>query len=499
MPEKPIRQINDFNIGINPNIYGEGISRIEHFDTITGQARPYRKLVATDMTHGDAGVIKNIVKFARGASGIIYALGMNNQTAYRPTMAKWDATNKYWDNFQSFNKDSAFAEMLFWYGGNLYGLWRDGSAGTTGHMWKMTPTGTLTAQHVTPVNYTDYCDPIFSKATNLEYLGIDNVIYSFNGTTLTAVFSHPLTTFIFTSIAENGIYLNLTGYDSSTLKAESFLWDRNSSVVDVTQKYDLGYDFPIHSAVLGGIHFIITADRASTNIPDGGTQQSKTLTIKYISGDNPKVLRSYVFDTLFSFHVAGTGLSTGEFQDIDKFYFHAQVKFIGDSDYNRVIFSLDETGKLQIVQNLAIDTSSENTFPAIIKERDCFWIGGRTAGTWVTDTTYPTLSAQSSFIETVKYRAKDLNKNLDFVRATITWETMPTGGQVLLATRGDSETTWTTLKTFTTVSSLKGTVNKGGCTTQPSIAKERQFRIESTGGVIITGFQADFEDINSQA
>ncbi len=488
-----IKQITNFNQGMTPNKKSGGIARIEHFDTTTQEAFPFRDLVATDMTHGDAGAMKNIVKFTRGASNTIYALGMNVQTAVRPTLAKWDATNKYWNNFQSFNKDSSFAEMLFWYGGNLYGLWRDGSAGVTGYLWKMTPAGSLTAQHVSQ-NYTNYCNPIFSKATNLEYIGIDNVIYSFDGTSLVSVFAHPLTTFVFTSIAENGIYLNLTGYDTSTLKAESFLWDRNSSVGDVTQKYDLGYEFPVHSVILGGVHFIITVDRTSANIPDDGTQQSKILNIKYVSGDIVKILNSYTFEEIFAYHVNGTNLSVGSYQELDKFYFFAKVKYLYETTYSRVLFALDDKGRLEVAQNIAIDISSENTFPDVIKERDCFWIAGRTAGTWVTTTTYPTTTALS-LIETEWYNAKDITKAIKVVGATVDFEPLVAGASVILKTRADAENDWTTIGTFSTDDSVRGSA----LGTSLGNARYRQFRIESLGNAQIVAFQATFDEVNDQA
>ena len=78
-------------------------------------------------------------------------------------------------------------------------------------------------------------------------------------------------------------------------------------------------------------------------------------------------------------------------------------------------------------------------------------------------------------------------------------EPLPTAGQIILKSRKDEETAWTTLATFTTDNALKHSVTKSAAETSPSIGKEVQFRIESTGGANITGFQVTFDEVKSQA
>jgi hypothetical protein len=486
------KTITNFKQGMNPNLYGDGIVRIEHFQSTTEQAKPYRALVATDMTHGDAGTLKSVTKFA-SVNDVIYTVGQLNQTAARPTFAKWDGTNKYWNNFQDFNKDSVYAELIFAYAGNLYGLWRDGSGAPTGYLWKMTPAGSLTAQHQT-IAWTNYCDSFYRKANNLQYLGIDNSIYSFNGTTLTKVFEHPLTTFIWTNISENGINIQLTGYDSASLEATSYMWDGDSSVNDVSQKFSLGYDRPCHQATLGGVTFFVLSDRTSANIPDAGTQQAKKLIIKYTLNDGlSKEVNTFDFTQCDLFGSASNGSvkSSGSFVEDDKLYFGGKVKFRGDTDYSYVLFRLDAKGQLTIAQNL--DQTTIDLPCGIHKERDGLWIsaGGITTKPSYHTTTTEVTASYPAFFETVKYSAQNFTEDIDVLGYTVTFEPLASGASVVVKTRADAETAWTTLATFAVDDSVQGSMTGIGTNT----VAERQFRVESIGGAIITGWSVTFNTI----
>jgi hypothetical protein len=488
------KTITNFKQGMTPNLYGEGIVRIEHFDNTTEQARPFRALVASDMTHGAGGVMLSHTKFAT-INNIIYTIGEEIGSASRPLLSKWDGTNKYWDNFQSFNKDSIYAQMIFGYAGNLYGLWRDGSSATTGYLWKMTTAGSLTAQHQTKA-WTNYCDPFYRKANNLEYLGIDNVIYSFDGTTLTAVFTHPLTTFVWTCIAENGIYIQLTGYDTASLEATSYLWDGDSTVNDVNQKYNLGYDYPLHTATLGDYHFFVLCDRTNTNIADAETQQSKKLIIKYSLNDGiTKDVNTFLFKELYAYGTSTNGSIevSGRFVENEKLYFGASVMFQNETTVSKVIFCLDSKGNLSIAQNLDVDTSTINYPCGILKQRDGWWfgMGGITAtSNWNTTTTEVT-SSYPAFFETPKYSSSNFTEDIDVLGYTVTFEPLASGASVVVKTRADAETAWTTIATFAVDDSVQGAMTGTGTNT----VAERQFRIESVGGAVLTGWSVTFNGV----
>lgn len=473
-----LHTLTNFKVGMTPNIYGEGIYRMEHFDTITGQARPYRALVASDLTHG-AVSLKDLVKFARDTNDI-YCLGKETGGT-RGALGKWDTSNYRWGGFQSFNADGTFAEVLFYRDAYLYGLWK----GT--HLWRIPKAGgaDLTGAGGTygAITYTNYCQPILHSKDGLHYLGTDNVVSSFDGTTLATVLTLPAG-FVITSLSENGDYLSILGYYSVSGNGVEFLWDRDSSLATVTQKYEIHQESTYHNATLGGTHFIITTSKLPINVSSSNNSLIRYLNIRYISGDKAKLFSTYRFSSLV--------LREGAYFAGESLFFHATVKFIGETTAHFVVFKLDEEGRLTIVQNLAINDagSVSDGLPGISDNGDGFFIAGRTDGAWHTTTTYATTSAQSSFFETVKYSSPDFAKSIDVVGYAVTFESLPANASVVVKTRADAETAWTTVATFDTDNAVSGEMNSLGTST----CAERQFRVESLDAVI-TGFQVKFSEV----
>jgi hypothetical protein len=504
-----IKQITNFKQGMNPNLYGEGISRIEHFDLTTEQARPYRALAVSTVEDGSGSVTSNLVKIARCSNAstttnILYALGEydTSDPKVNPTIFRWE-TNK-WVAFKNSGSAHTKAEVLHEYKGSLYGLLHAVTTGV-GYIWKSTPGATSGATSFTynhfALSFTNYCNPITHSKDALMYIGVDNLVYKFDGTTATLMFTHPDAGFIITSLSEFNDNIVICGYSPTVGSGAGVCieWDRTATATNanaIVQKYETYREVPYFNFTLGGTNFSITLQQSTTN--PVATQTMFRMNIKYIYGGKLKLLKQFVFTTCY-FKI--NNASVGYYIENNVAYFPAQVKFVGDSAVHFVIFRLNELGELSIAQNLAInDAGDANQIPSsILIDGESFWIACNTVGSWNTSSSYPSTSAQSCIIETTKTTSQDMTKNLDFVRATVRWEAMPSGGQVLLKTRGDEETSWTTLATFNTANSMKGVINKGGCTTQPSIAKERQMRIESTGGVAITGYQVEYDSVDNQA
>jgi hypothetical protein len=500
------KTITNFKQGMTPNLYysrkfvsdDEGLSRIEHFDLTTEQARPHGRLIASTIEDGSGAFAGELVKIARcgnATSGynILYALGLTFDG--NPGIYRWESTDK-WLLFKNFITAYTKAEVLHQYKGALYGLLHDGA---TGYIWKLA-TGTTGGTSAFTYNhhaltFTTYCDPITHSKDALMYIGVDNLVYKFDGTTATVMFTHPNANFVITSLSEYNDNIIICGYDKTSGAGSCTEWDKTATATNanaVVQKYETYQERPYFNFTLGGTHFIITLQPSTTN--PVSTSSRTNLNIKYIYGGKAKVFKSFPFTSCY-FQL--NNASVGAYVENDVAYFPAEVKFLGDSAIHFVIFRLIENGELSISQNLGInDAGDANQIPSsILIDGESFWIACKASGSWNTTSGYTT----SSVIETTKVTNPDMSKNLDFVRAIIRWEAMPAGGQVLLKTRGNEETTWTTLATFNTANSMKGVINKGGCTTQPSIAKERQMRIESTGGVAITGYQVEYESVDNQA
>lgn len=467
---KLTKKITNFKQGMTPDLYSDGLVRVEHFNTTTPQLRPRNSIVAGG-TGGDF-TLSQISKFVRGykdTTYVIYALGSDSLYA---AIGYWDASTKIWNGMQSFNAAGTAADFLFFYNAKLYGLWK----GT--NMWEMTTSSATYTLNGTfkALNYTNYADPIIHSKDGLAYIPTDNILSSFNGTDLTTVLPLP-TNFIITSIAEHGDYIMIVGYDSKTLNTTAFLWDRDSSLATLTEKYDLGVEKPVHNATLGGKHFIVSV-RQNSDL--SAMSDTYNLVIRMINGSNVEIINEFPYTFI---------QAEGKYVDNKNLYFNCWFQPIGQSTKEWGTFQLDNMGRLVIALNLGSDSSATGYY-GLIRDGDGFWIGGKANGQWAMNTAYTT----TSIVETTKYRADKLDKNLDLSGVIVTFEALPSGASVVLKTRADSETDWTTLDTFDTDNSVKGSVTGEGVTT----AKERQFRIESTGGAVITGFQADFEEVNDE-
>lgn len=110
-----------------------------------------------------------------------------------------------------------------------------------------------------------------------------------------------------------------------------------------------------------------------------------------------------------------------------------------------------------------------------------------------------TTSSASGVIETVLFNGGDPHKQKTLKGIALTYDPLPTAGQVVLKYRKDEETTWTTIWTDTTdnaVSHATTQIETGGANLP--IFKEIQFRIELSGNAKLTGLKFRYEELNDE-
>jgi hypothetical protein len=354
---------------------------------------------------------------------------------------------------------------LHYYGGYFYGLWK----GT--HLWRV-KSGTIEGTNQA-LTYPNYTDPITHSKDDIMYIATDNVVRTFDGTTLATGITLP-SSFTITSISEQGDFLFIVGYDGLSGISVGYLWDRDATLATLTAKYDLGEARVKHGATLGGTPFIVSVENVSTGL-------WPYLAIGYIINDQYKLLKKYPFRSI----IIGEKYATG-----DNLYFTASVIFETDAagvSNQGVLFRLDQQGRLFIEQALATTDNS-----GLIKNGDFFWVGGDTGEVGFN-------SANNFYVnecsfETTKYSADDMTKNLSLTGAIVSFDPLSSAGRVRIYYRVNENTSWTELADFTGANTVKGSVNGDG----GIIGKTIQFKIVSTGKAIINGFQADFEEINDE-
>jgi hypothetical protein len=471
------QKLTNFKQGMIPNLYGNGLARLEHFNTITEQAQPFKTLSAS--THASGSIVTAALKAFTRTNDVIYAIGVDISTPANPYVHKWVTSE--WQGLGSFGAGGSASPVIWSYLGKIYGL----KSGT--HIWEMTTAlafnGTF---HV--LSYTTFCDPVIHSKDGLCYVFTDNKVSVFNsaGSSVQLALTLP-TNFVISSGDEWGDYLVIAGFDSTTGKSTVYVWDRDISLATLSQKFEMGSEKILHVANLNRSLFIVSL-RADAGNSDWSEKPS--LVIRYINGERIELKNEYRFESFAN----NANKSGGKFSLDNRLYFAGLAKFIGDTAAKNYIFVLDEVGNLTVAQNASVN-SGTSLITGIFREGESFWLAGGSDGAWNTINTFAT----TSVIETTRYRSGDMTKSVDFLGAVVEFEPLPAGATVVLQSRADASTTWVTLATFSVDDSVKGVITKQGCSTTPVVAKERQFRIESFGGAVITGYQIDMVEINDAA
>jgi len=471
-----------FDKGITPKVYTkDSATRIEHFDTITEVLRPFRTLISSPHNQGGGVTIGQLALINFDIlNDVLYAVGTDHATPTTGAIYKWDTTAFEWQSKQSFGGTLVPDAVLQAHASYLFGIVN----GNT--LYRFSPPSTLSMSFYSlGATYSYFCDPITHSKDGIMYFGSDNVLHKVDstGATGSVALTLPNANFRITSLDEQGNFINIVGFDYLTGESSSLLWDRDTSVVDLTESVSLGRDIVVHNATLLGTTFFV---QHRQNISNTSFAEKPMLIIKYMNGNIPTTLYEFPVVTIG----ATSGLIGGKYTDNERLYFTARIQFDGESTARNVVFCLDYKGRLTIAQNVAIDTGTV-LMKGLIRNGEGFWIGAGADGAWNTTTSYATVSA----FETNDIRAENLGENIQFIESYITCESLPSGASIVLKARKNTETTFTTLKTFDTdgqtklkLTSLEAVNALNGL----DGARQVRFRIESTGGATITGFQAFF-------
>lgn len=497
MPEKPkIYQATQFDkIGIAQNPFTDnGATKVEHFDTIDGSLRPFHDL-ALAVTNGLGGASTAtlaLTKFAQ-LSGTIYALGKDNSNATYPAIYQWNTASDFRTKW-TFNAARTAWNVLIAHANYLYGM--ASNSGTT-YIWKMDTTGTYTDQHSASLGtVSTVADPITHSKDGKAYFPYDNKIWSLTsaGADGGLLLTLPNSNFRITSISEQGNYINIVGYDTKTNQSASLLWDRDSSVTDLTETYQLGPEQVWHNAYIGGNMFFVQIRTDATNTV--GISERPVLVIKYLNGNVAETLLELPLSSITSITTGG-----GKWVSNDRLYFTALVKFIGENAAVNRCFVLDSKGRLRIAQNISVDSGSV-AISGVYREGDGFWFAGGSDGTWASTSTY----ANGSTFETTDIRADDLSKNLQLSEVYVMTEALPASGQVVINAKInddilDGSVAYTTLKTFTGTDKMRHKLTaQEAVNALPGLDRAKVVRLQavSTVGATITGLQATFLPVTDQ-
>lgn len=481
-------QINQFFGGISDDprkLTANEFQITKHFDIFTAPNRliPYRSLEAdTNDGSTSTGMKQYAVKdfLYSSTDAKLYGLGQNG-SGYPKIVYKADATTGNWTLPASSEgngavKNGCFVEFKDY-------LW--GFQGTN-QIWKWgllsgSPSITNSTSTVAST-ITSVAQGLIASDANL-YLPYNNTLVRITpGLTITdAVISVP-TNFKITSICNYGNYMAIGCAPISSFNGVSkvFIWNLSSDLFTETLDFGEG-DLRILEVVEGMLVGI--TDRYLNNSVGAGRG---SLIIQTYGGGAPQVVKE-----IFTQALTGVSIPTSKALKNNRLFFAAKIMTnSAGTTYNEGIWSFGRKNA-NYPYTLTLDVIDENINTSGIQgfgtAGNYFFIGHSSDGS-IDKTNDAATYAFTSIYESQIYDEGDPNITKRLNKCTIT--TAPiTAGSVTVKYKIDAETSFTTIGTLSTV----GAISRDFYLIESSQVdfptfKEITFRIESTGGVEVTGY-----------
>lgn len=357
-------------------------------------------------------------------------------------------------------------------------------------IWAFDPTaGAAWVDTVQTLTYTNICQGIIFSKDDILYFGADNKIVSFDGSSWNTTALTLPANFYITSVAEYGDNLAisvapLSGFGNSRV----YLWNRNSSLATVSANIDWGAGILQFVEELNGDLMGVSYSSSTIASPRG------KIIFKSYSGSGASQFASLTAKSSTTF------LRTMRQKANNRVYFTMQIT-LGNTVQREGVFSvgIGSSGKWAI----AHERTPNNDTSLVTGQPVAFFLIGDTlfqayidsSGVYQVSKTndQPSYTA-SAIYESLIYNAKDSSQIKKLIGVTVMFEPLPAAGQVILKYKKDEDTTWTPIFTYNTdngISHSAVNIESTGATLPEH--KEIQFRIELTGGAIVTGFSFEQE------
>mgnify|MGYP001605850584 CR=1 FL=1 len=272
-----------------------------------------------------------------------------------------------------------------------------------------------------------------------------------------------------------------------------YLWDRNSSLATTSEKIDWGNENLELIEEIDGILFGISTQGANLSV---NFSDSARVFIKYWDGTK--------LNTLLQLNCEDRTIAISQKQKANgRIYFMMSCKINGAWHEGVWSFGKNKQGQFALALEYQLNNDTQITSVALKGFKivgDYIVIAYNDNGTYTLkvtddDATY----SDTSIWESVIFNAGDQSLKKDLKGVTVFSEPLPTAGSYTLKYKVDAETSWTTIFTESTDNSIShSAINiESSSAVLPKDYKEIQFRSESTGNAIITGFSFQ-EDITGK-
>lgn len=483
-------KINRFDGGITKDLREQSSNKFaisKHFDNYSDNKRliPYRGLEANETKNAD------IVKFLFSNNNI-YGLGVVPGFARAKVYKKTgDIITGPWTEDQAVNRFGARSEKVFFeYKNYLYGwesnvrLWRHGDI-----------TGVATNETFKDIAYTNIAQPVHHPGGDTAYFFSDNRVHSLKDTTWTLDALDLLDdNLVITCGAVFGNYLAIGCKSKSLGNSVVYLWDRDSSLQGVSEIIDWGVGDLVSLKIIDGLLYGITNVGSNSSLGirpkihikayDGRTNLIQEIDVDSVTSNDHSYFAtgdSIVRNNKLYFSVhSGSSANAGNFTGIWVTGRHE----LGSKLSTTLAYKVDTDAFSDQIQGfnffqdyLFVAHSSDGSVDRIDNQNNYI---------------------QSSIYESYIFTDNDSSTNKKLIGVTVMTEPLPENGQIILEYKRDAESSWTTIFTTTTNDEIKhSAINIESSSFALGEFKEVQFRIESKGGSVITGFKFKFETIDN--
>lgn len=489
-------KIDNFSGGVSDHpreANGTKFQIAKHFDIFTDPTRliPYRSLEAdTNDGSTSTGMKQYAVRdfVYASASAKLYGLGQNG-TAKTKIVYKDDATTGNWTLPSSSEGNGAVQYgCLVEYKDYLWGFQGTNQIfkwGTLSGSPSITDSASTTGSTITSVAqgiiFNDYL-----------YLPYNNKIWrATDATTFSDAFLTLPSNFKITSLAAYGKYIAIACAPVSSYNGVSkvFLW--NGTGPDTQEVIDWGEgELRILETVEG--YLVGVTDRYLNNSTGAGRG---SMVVQVYTGGVPQVVKE-----VFTQAIVGKSIPLSKALKNNRLFWAAKVMTnAAGTEYNEGLWSFGRKNA-NYPFALSLDIIDENVDSDGIQSfgtaANYFFIAHSGDGS-IDKTNDAATYAFTSAYETqiINFDAPDADKTL--LSLKVSFRKLASSETLTAKYRKDGATSWTTIGTFSTVGTLSKTflaIESTG--TGFSTGNEFEFRIESTGGLEITGMEA-FARINA--
>jgi len=334
--------------------------------------------------------------------------------------------------------------------------------------------GTITGVSVTGI----YPRPFRHPLDDILYFGAGNVIASLDGATFTAAaFTLPEGLDI-TGFTDYGAFLAIAcaPIDEGG-KSFVFLWGRDTSLVYADEVLDFGEGSLM---VLENVEGALLGISSATTGTGTDLDIDPRIVFRAYAGGFPRVFKELRWE--------GTGVPTIRLRNLkakhnDRLYFSLST-YLQNKTVNQIwVTGFNTVGELYVAPDRLVnnDTALTGDIDGLDIIGDYLWVGYNGDGSLKRTNDAATFTA-TCIHESACFNEGDSDETKTLLGISVTFEPLPSAGQVVAKYRVNEETTWTTLFTHTTDDSISyGSVAKRDF-------KELFIRVESTGGAVITGY-----------